>query len=491
MVDINDFTQEKICTYKGETYHVRDNGAVMRETKGNKKRPLDEEWTFGKKNESNGYMTIGGHRVHIIVATAFHGSNDSKVYVVDHIDTNRCNNRPENLRWLTKLENVLLNDITRNKIEFICGSIESFLKNPSQLNGYESLDNNFKWMRSVTKEEAENTLKNWKYLLEKPRVKTENHESIDEWLYGSYASKQYSPTNDKVSKELSKQLNAERKRQEREEIKRKQMENKSTIIKQIISIANIKKWNIKENVKGNGWTADLVIENTNGNSIGIVLYKKVRDLEAEQNAMKDDGVKGCWLECSTSSYSYDNSIPSFCVEFKGNNIKVVLSNDLSVSLTDLLVAMMSDKLRIKDKITVKKIKVRFIPVSCYWCEQEHYIYCINGVICDECPSLATYDGMYDNVYIDKFDPLVVKSVNIFLSKHPELNYIMGDIKERYSKTRDTKYMSFGCPKCDGLLGDFYLSNIVIDYMYEKDDEFVHIVDLNEEIKRDYKHWIIG
>ena len=200
MIDINDFTQEKICTYKGETYHVRDNGAVMREAKGNKKRPLDEEWTFGKKNESNGYMTIGGHRVHIIVATAFHGTNDSKVYVVDHIDTNRCNNRPENLRWLTKLENVLLNDITRNKIEFICGSIESFLKNPSQLNGYESHDNNFKWMRSVTKEEAENTLKNWKYLLEKPRVKTENHESIDEWLYGSYASKQYSPTNDKVSK---------------------------------------------------------------------------------------------------------------------------------------------------------------------------------------------------------------------------------------------------------------------------------------------------
>ncbi|WP_294143305.1 HNH endonuclease signature motif containing protein [uncultured Sanguibacteroides sp.] len=34
------------------------------------------------------------------------------IYVVDHIDTNRQNNRIENLRWLTKLENVLLNPIS-------------------------------------------------------------------------------------------------------------------------------------------------------------------------------------------------------------------------------------------------------------------------------------------------------------------------------------------------------------------------------------------
>jgi hypothetical protein len=77
--------------------------------------------------------------------------------VVDHIDSNCRNNRPENLRWLSRLENALKNPATRKKIEYLCGSIEAFLENPSMLN--ELLGNsNIKWMRTVTKEEAKNCL---------------------------------------------------------------------------------------------------------------------------------------------------------------------------------------------------------------------------------------------------------------------------------------------------------------------------------------------
>lgn len=105
-------------------------------------------------NNNTGYMEFCGERVHRIVATAFHGPAPSDQHVVDHIDTNRQNNRPENLRWLTKLENILNNEITRKKVELICGSIEAFLENPTLLYGHETEDKNFSWMRSVTKEEA-------------------------------------------------------------------------------------------------------------------------------------------------------------------------------------------------------------------------------------------------------------------------------------------------------------------------------------------------
>ena len=159
---INKFTEEKVCEYKGETYSVRDNGAVKRHSReGKKLRKDDNVWTFGKKNNTNGYMYIGLHRVHIIVATAFIGNNDTKRNIVDHIDTNRCNNRAENLRWVTRIENALLNPDTLKRITFLCGGdITIFLKNPACIRELSKGSKDLDWMRTVTPQEAENAYNN-------------------------------------------------------------------------------------------------------------------------------------------------------------------------------------------------------------------------------------------------------------------------------------------------------------------------------------------
>lgn len=167
---LNEFTREEVCVYKGRRYYVRDNGAVYRQCKEDGiKRKWDEEWTFGKFDPNTGYMLIGQERVHRIVCTAYHGEPVEDRNVADHIDTNRRNNRPDNLRWVTKLENTLNNPITRAKVELICGSIEAFLANPSLLYGHESENPNFKWMRAVTKEEADRSLKRWSEWAAKPK----------------------------------------------------------------------------------------------------------------------------------------------------------------------------------------------------------------------------------------------------------------------------------------------------------------------------------
>ena len=118
MVSVDEYNETKDCIYKDEHYSVRDNGAVMRHPReGKRLRKDDNVWTFGKPNEKTGYMEIAGQRVHRIVAFAFLGDPPTEQHVVDHIDTNRRNNRPENLRWLTRLENALNNPITRARIE--------------------------------------------------------------------------------------------------------------------------------------------------------------------------------------------------------------------------------------------------------------------------------------------------------------------------------------------------------------------------------------
>ena len=65
--DINDFTQEKTCTYKNETYSVRDNGAVMRHSRETgRKRNIDGDWTFGNLDDK-GFLRIGGEKINRIV----------------------------------------------------------------------------------------------------------------------------------------------------------------------------------------------------------------------------------------------------------------------------------------------------------------------------------------------------------------------------------------------------------------------------------------
>lgn len=178
--------KEKTCNYRKRQYSVREDGLIFRHPKtGCKPSKLDNTWTFGKKDDKTGYMLYGGVRVHQVVATAFHGTPEDPNMVVDHIDTNRCNNRPENLRWLTRLENVLNNPFTRKRIEFLCGSIEAFLENPSILRQTASEPNTV-WMRTVSKEEAAKCLKNLTRWAEedKQREAAETKgKGIGEWIY--------------------------------------------------------------------------------------------------------------------------------------------------------------------------------------------------------------------------------------------------------------------------------------------------------------------
>lgn len=184
MIDINNYSKQvDNILYKNERYSARDNGSVLRHPKqADKPRPTDNKWTFGKQNPKTGYMEIsGGERVHRIVATGFLGKPPSQEHVVDHIDTNRANNRPENLRWVTKLENVLLNETTRKRIAYVCGSVENFLENPSKYRNQLATPN-LAWMCTVTKEEADNCLahlKKWN--------KIDNHQNmgnkIDKWIF--------------------------------------------------------------------------------------------------------------------------------------------------------------------------------------------------------------------------------------------------------------------------------------------------------------------
>ena len=182
---LDDFEEVRECDFKGEHYSVRDNGAILRHSRpGKRLRKNDDVWTFGKPDETNGYMYICNVRVHQIVATAFFGERDTKVYVVDHKDCNRRNNRVDNLHWLTRLENTLSNPSTRKKIIMCCGSVEAFLENPTLIRRFAKQNPNYSWMKTVTKDEAKNTLNNMNEWALRP-IEEPIGGSMGEWIYKS------------------------------------------------------------------------------------------------------------------------------------------------------------------------------------------------------------------------------------------------------------------------------------------------------------------
>jgi hypothetical protein len=208
MVVMSDFNREVECVYKDEHYSARDNGAVLRHArKGKRLRKCDDQWTLGNPNNKTGYMEIASVRVHRIVATAFHGEPPTQEHVVDHIDTNRQNNRPENLRWVTRFENVLLNPITAKRIATVCGSVEAFLADPSKFrDGFQ--EPNVKWMCSVSKQEAQISLE--RMLAWAKGDKSPSGGSLGEWIFNRTAAQ--IPQNDQIPETpnftMAKTLNA-------------------------------------------------------------------------------------------------------------------------------------------------------------------------------------------------------------------------------------------------------------------------------------------
>lgn len=202
-----DFYREIECTYKNELYAVRDNGAVLRYPHdGKRERKYDNQWTFGKPNKT-GYMEIASVRVHSIIATAFYGVPPTKNHVVDHLDTNRQNNRPENLRWVTRLENALLNPMTAKRIAMVCGSVEAFLADPSKFRD-KFQEPNVKWMCTVSIQEAQISLE--RMLAWAKSDKQPSGGSLGKWIfYRGTIENQHTETIQKVPDIIkAKTLNA-------------------------------------------------------------------------------------------------------------------------------------------------------------------------------------------------------------------------------------------------------------------------------------------
>lgn len=500
MIDVNqEYTREVDCEYKGEKYKVRDNGAILRMPReGKPKRPKDQIWTFGE-TISRGYAWFCGEAVHRIVAVAFLGEPPTKQHVVDHIDTNRQNNRPENLRWLTKLENILLNPITKAKIEYLCGSVEEFLENPSQLSGHENEDANFAWMRAVSSDEARNTLISWEKLLNKSRMEIRSRENpIEEWIFGQNRGNQNEmnfiddvefAVNEDTKKVISEEdvvISSVLSSKVDEKVKERPI-SKTEFMSAALQICEREGWRYKKYYKADGWKADVFISKEN-QSVAISAFNSVSAFIKSMPKIGLGGVK--WYGLILSPKKDDVSkCPCFSL-LRNENIMDVAIADNKVSLDSFIKKALDGKIEHITRANITAVDVLFEQIECYFCHEPHYIHYVRYLIDEK-------GKKWDLAYIDdcdlpdlRFGKEILEVVKSYIENHPEKGVVMGEVKKRYSRTMEQSYMSFGCPKCDGILGDFYLRDLEMCLINETDEQKMDRIQLKRPFEVTVSEWVV-
>ena len=113
---------------------------------------------------------------------------------------------------------------------------------------------------------------------------------------------------------------------------------------------------------------------------------------------------------------------------------------------------------------MQEVTIRFIKNTCWKCGFEYFV-------CYVLPQ----DNILNHTEI--FNPQILNKLKEWHSNNTHIT--LGTIKKRYSNTTQTSYMSFGCPKCDAIFGDWYFKELLIDTMYEKQG------DIADFVLRDY------
>lgn len=106
---------EEWRTVEGWPYEVSNLGRVRRTACGYRKGATAGRILSTNRASPDDYPMVRLHdrdrklsvRVHVLVATAFHGPPPSDDHEVNHKNHDRHDNRVENLEWVTRIENVM------------------------------------------------------------------------------------------------------------------------------------------------------------------------------------------------------------------------------------------------------------------------------------------------------------------------------------------------------------------------------------------------
>lgn len=259
---------------------------------------------------------------------------------------------------------------------------------------------------------------------------------------------------------------------------------KDDIIKSILSVCKDMELPVKTKVKTDNWKADIVVDYKNY-KVAFNVCKNPRNIEETYTTMRKERVCGCWLVLPGKNNRISlNKFPCFPIEYGYEGVQILLSQvweeKATLLLSDFISSLIQGKIRYAETMKVKYVDVRFYKIDCWKCGRTNDAYFVYKTISE--------DGIEMEGGIDSFNQTLIKGIRKFVEEHPEMNIVLGEIKQRHSKTVNDSYMSFGCKYCDSLFGNFFINDIFMDVIYSARSLPKALIEINEDITVDANCW---
>ena len=257
------------------------------------------------------------------------------------------------------------------------------------------------------------------------------------------------------------------------------------------------------------WRAD-VLAVQGGNRIAFEVQWSRQTYEEScfrQERYKASNVRGCWFFRipPKEMTDYDKSlvankdIPAFKIYKDEHSDIIAQVGQRQMPLKALVTALLNRKVKFCRHIRLKPKQeaiILFFQYECWECKKPQYCYTVYpkfSTVCD-----LEYDmmgEMWSDGDIDK-SPQIQIAVQQFLDSDKGKDIKVGPIKQRFSKTVQDSYLSYGCYYCDAIFGDFYLSESksYVHYDWEmtenRADKFIqHTAEVNlGEVVEERPHW---
>lgn len=266
---------------------------------------------------------------------------------------------------------------------------------------------------------------------------------------------------------------------------------KEQIIESILSVSRNLKLEVATKCKSEKWSADIVV-NCGTYKVAFNICKNPRNVEGTYKAMREKRICGCWLLMpAKNSVFLPNNMPCFKLSEKSDVIQVFLNSEFDndnsnvMALETFIPALIKGNIRFAQKVQLKYIEVCFFDMKCWKCHKENQVYFISRLLSSDGISVPCNNASMDEL---EFNPLIIKSIEQYVSSHPEMGIKMGKIKLRFSKTVGESYPSFGCAYCDSIFGNHFVQEEMMEMRYYSDNLLKVQIEIQDKISMSADCW---